>query len=238
MPHIAQTEERGIWAESALLYRKKLPLILTIVAGFVVLELIEEVSGKSIGSASGTVLWAVLAISVHASILNGSSSTFPSTQGIFGAFFWRYVVLAIPGFIAAMATVIMFDATGIAMIAAVLAYGLVTSIVLSIAGTWLPAVVAEGGDRSLGRAISRARETFRYVLLRLIVGCGVSLAAALCVTLLISTFVVFLGLDQSSAQGISPVTLIATAISMFAFAFTFVMLPVILSRAYLLSEKT
>jgi hypothetical protein len=228
----------GIWVETAHLYLQKLPLIVLMVVGFTALGAYDQIGGHSSGSSVSTVVWAFLAISVHASILNGSQSVFPQSRGVFGPFLWRSIVLAIPGVVVSLATLITLDITSNLTILIILpVYGLITTLVLSVAGTWLPAVVAEGGDRRLSVALTRGKRVFGYTLARLIVGCGATFTIAFGLFLILMTSASEIGLSKMKVGDISPFELAASAILYLSLAFVFVMLPVVLSRAYLIAEN-
>ena len=239
MSATAKAFQHGIWSETAHLYRQKLLLILTIVSGFLALEIFEQIGGHSFGSNVSTIAWAVLAISVHGTILNGSEQVFPKSRGVFVPFLWRTFALAIPGFsIAIIALMMMNSASELAVLAMLPIYGLVTALFLSLVGTWLPAVVADGGDRSLVAALRRGQHTFWYTLVRLLAGCGTILTSAFVGVVWLTTAAENWGWGARTVGTVSPFVLVTAAASYLVIAFAFVMLPVILSRAYLLAEKS
>ena len=238
MSATAPVFHNGIWSETAHLYRQKLLLILTIASGFLGLEIFEQISGKSFGSDVSTIAWAVLAISVHGTILNGSEQVFPKGRSVFGSFLWRTFVLAIPGFAIAILALMMMDVSSeLAVLAMLPIYGLVTALVLSLVGTWLPSVVADGGDRSLVAALRRGQRTYWYTLVRLLAGCGTILTSAFVGFILLTTAASNWGWGERTVGTVSPFALVTAAALYLVFAFAFVMLPVILSRAYLVAEK-
>jgi hypothetical protein len=230
--------ERGIWAETVRLYREKLLLILIITATFTAIEVFDQLRGDTSGGEVGVILWAFLAISVHASILNGSKSILPASGRVFTSFLWRSFVLSAPGIVGAVSVAVFLDIPKDLTIFVVMpAYGIISALVLSIAGTWLPAVVASGGDRSLQAAIGRGKLVFGYTLTRLCLGCGTSLTAAFGAVLGFSSICQSMGWDDNRVGAISPYYMVLIALFALIGGFAFVMLPVVLSRAYLLVEE-
>ncbi len=146
---------RGIWMETAVLYREKIALILLVAGGFAALDMVDQLRGDPIGGIANAVIWATLAISVHATVLNGSHAVLPNTRNVFFPFFWRSLVLAIPGVVVSFTAVVVTGHTSeIAIIMLLGLSGFTSAIVPSVAGTWLAAVVATNGDRSLSAALN------------------------------------------------------------------------------------
>jgi hypothetical protein len=84
--------------------------------------------------------------------------------------------------------------------------------------------------------LKRGRMVFSYSLSRLIAGCGSSFAVGFGIILIVVFVISSLGWNESTAGGISVFQVALSVISSLLFAFAFVMLPVVLSRAYLLAE--
>ncbi len=191
------------------------------------------------GSAS-SIAWLFLAISAHTKILKGRSG--PLTmykKGVFGPFLWRSAVFAI------LALLLLIPAAHFAEFGkgheswvgglAILMYFFVQTLLLSMWGTWLPAVVADG-DRSLAAANRRGRKVFSFVFSRLI-----GLSAALWISAALITFVltfiavlikhlitIEIGFDLEAVP-VWSVILVAVACQT-------VLVATILSRAYLIAE--
>lgn len=230
--------ERNLWRETAFRFWEAKPIIAVIVALFIGLSILESVRGGSTGNSGSMIAWAVLAMVVHNAILNGSKASW--SQGkFFWPFLWRSIALSLPGIAAVILFLISYrisDDRETMALSALPIYGAVTALVFSLWGTWLPSVVATGGNRSLAAATRRGRQTFLYVLLRMIVGCGVVAAAAFIFLIAASVLAEKAGLRLALSEELDLVQLLIEAFGYLAFAFNFVMLPVILSRAYLLAE--
>lgn len=214
-------------------------LVVLVVAILVMFDVIEAVSGKSRGSFVSTIAWAYLAIVVHNAILNKTSFS-GMRRGILWPFLWRSLVLSLPGILLAVLAVIYSGIpresaiTRLLLIAIV--YSVAESFVFAAMGTWLPAAVAERGNRAITAALRRGRLTFFYVLMRLYAGCGLFMLSAVTILIAIQILVNRLNIHFGLEQHVGSSEFALGAIGYLCVAFNFVMLPVILSRAYLIAE--
>lgn len=231
--------ERGLWRESLRNFILNFLLILCVVGTLVILSLAQDVFhlGTS-GNTGSTFAWIMLAIAIHATILKGQSGfSGVSSRANIGPFVGRAFAFAIVGLIGSMFTLPLVGDAGIEYIimAMLPAYGLIEATLLSKWGTCLPAVIAEG-DRSLSAAGKRGKVAFPYSFLRLLFCNGSVLAVSFIVLAIGIGHFSDNGSIWSQANGFNFAIFTLSIIFFLAFAFQTVMLPTVLSRAYLIAE--
>jgi len=223
--------KRGIWAEALLECWKNILFIMLIIVTFFVLAF----AGLPAWSIYAAYAW--LAIRIQASLLNGTNPSMLDVQRRYLPFIWRSIVLVLPSFAAktlisdTSGSVINIDSLHLAAAVATA----VTAIIFGIAGTWLPAVVAEGGIRTFTAAIERGRRVFGYSLFRFIVCCG-PIALAGMILVIESAWVSFDVAAKLGLMGFVVLSMISWVLMEFVNAFMIVMFTVILARAYQIAE--
>ena len=194
-----------------------------------------------------------LAVASHATILlkaTGYSALKSLDKKSFQRFMLRTGAIAIISLIPSL--VVLFAMIGlldgviasedamilIAIMVVLVVYGLITLILLSLIGTWMPAAIVADGS-NLKQAFLRGRKTIFYVMTRLIVGPGGNVALFLITLFLmpawvpdqISNYTIHLGVFQ-----ILPFDIALNGFANLVWATGTVLIAVVLSRAYLLGE--
>ena len=233
------TFERGLWAETAHNFKANLWVILAVIGALAAWGVAQDVIGSNGGSAT-TIIWLAVVIAVHSTILKGQPGFISLNQkGVFVGFLWRSFVFVAAGIIPALLTLPLSEnlAKGVWLLFVFLpAYGVSQALLLSIWGTWFPAVVADG-DKTLSAAWRRGKKTFTYVFARLIFGNGPIVVLAFGLLLLVLGQVESEGTVWSEAKGFDAVAFALQLFLITAFAFQFVMMATVLSRAYLIVES-
>ncbi|BDW88347.1 hypothetical protein [Thalassospira tepidiphila] len=194
-----------------------------------------------------------LAVASHATILrniSGYAALKELDKKAFQRFMWRTGAIAILGFIPSMAVlmavIVLLDGVIankdamilIAMMAVLVGYGVVTLLLLSLIGTWLPAAIVADGS-NLKQAFLRGRKTIAYVITRLLIGPGGNVLLFLITLFLlpvwvpdsISGYTIKLGVIQ-----LVPFDIVLNGFANLVWATGTVLIAVVLSRAYLLGE--
>lgn len=229
---------RGIWGDAAAQFWQNRYLIVALLVALALLDILGPSSGRAAMDMAGPALWAILAIAVFSAMLRGEALWTLSPE-IIGPFLWRVAILALPGLVAGFGVLQLalhrLAPQWVAGLTAA-AFGLVTALSLALAGTWLPATIAEGNAAGLRAALPRGRKTFGTTLWQLLISAGLPVLFA---------FAVLFG-GKALGQDIGPVitldarpgVLMIAARILFqaALAFAVVMVSVVLSRAYLIAE--
>lgn len=226
---------RGMWAEAAFRCSQKLPLILLIVPMVTTLDLINAANEEHSGILTSLV-WSVLAASVHNSILNGSNSLFPKLLSVLGVA-GGWLLLTIPGGIAMLITAAYLGSRDIDALIPSIAMGILTLPVVSYFGTVIPASVKGREEQAFDKVAARGKAVFGYTFTRLTVW----ICAALAAGYVIEAAAGYLGLPTSeettAATLLSPLSIVTTALSNCVYAYFVVLLAVILSRSYVIADR-
>ena len=229
--------ESGIWRNVISNCLLNWKLLLGTFAMLLVASIASEF-GMHTGGWLQIAVWMYLAVPAHHTALTGQGGLAAiNTRSINWGFIGRALALTFSGIVAAipLLTFIDTDDRELALGLFVFAYLIGELFVLSLFGTWLPAVVANG-DRRLAAALKRGIKTFWYVFFRLLLCSG---------ALLIGTLVVVTGIimatgqeDYWSASGnFQPLAAIGFALGMMALSINVVLVATILSRGYLKAEQ-
>ncbi len=164
--------ERNIWQESIHQYWRNRLIVLAIIALMILIYVFDEVRGGRTGSYASTIAMIPLSVGVYGTIINGRNSP-KAWSTSFVPLLWRSLVLDFPAFILVLTVVALtheylpnLDDFSIFFSAA--AYILTATVVFSLWGTWLPAVVAEKGKRSFFEATHRGKKTFKFTFGRML----------------------------------------------------------------------
>ena len=235
-----QKFERGLWTETTHNFRMNFWLIASVVGALLAWSLIQErfQVGRSGGSLSA-IIWVLVAMSVHATILRGKAGFAIHGENLFTPFLWRAFLFGGVGLAGMLLTIPLWpDLNRSLVIYPILAvYGFLETILLSKWGTWLPAVIANG-DKSFAAAGRRGSKTFGYVLSRLLFGVGSGFLASF---ILLAIMLVVLDTDGtlwSQEKGFYFLPTLAELIFFLTFSYQIVMVATVLSRAYLIAEST
>lgn len=233
------TFQRGLWAETAHNFKANLWVVLFVIGALIAWSIAQDMTGHTNGMVS-TIIWLVILIAVHSTILKGQPGFIALTQkGVFMGFLWRSILFFVLGLIPAFLTLPLSEKLGsdIWLLYVFLpAYGIGQALLLSIWGTWFPSVVADG-DKTLKAAWERGKKTFTYVFLRLIFCNGLIAASAFGVLIYFFANVESEGDTWSTAGGFDPVAIALQVSFITAFAIQFVMMATVLSRAFLIAER-
>ena len=228
---------RNIWSEAVHVSWENLSVIAFVVVALLLLLLASDYFGLSASATgiSSTVVWVILAIAGHATVLKGRSGLKSIENAVMMPFLYRTMGLVgltlIPVFIGIFLT-ISYGETAIYLTVLLIA-GISSILVLGKWGTWLPAVVA-GGDRSLRGAGKRGRTVFGFVVSRLLAGPGILTIVSF------GAYLFLIGwLDLQAVwtdEGPQIREILISLLFTISQAFVTVMTAVILSRAYLMTE--
>lgn len=231
--------DRGLLAETTINFHKNILLLAIVVVTLMVVTLFDARYPIVGVSAFSSIIWAILAMSVHATILKGLPGFVIHKEGrFFLPFLWRTLVFAGMAVVAMAIIVklwvqvepdyIIYPVLGI--------YALIEALLLSKWGTLLPAVIANG-DTKLATAGRRGSKTFFYVFLRLVFGVGLGYLAAFALLFVVSRYLGSAGIYWSLEFGFDFKTILIGLVFYFVFAYQIVMIATILSRAYLIAES-
>jgi hypothetical protein len=229
---------RNIWSEAVHVSWENLSVIALVVVALLLLLIVSDYFGLSASSTGigSTLIWILLAIAGHATVLKGRSGLKSIDNTVMMPFLYRTMGLIgltlVPVFIGIFLT-ISYGETAIYLTVLLIA-GISSILVLGKWGTWLPAVVA-GGDRSLRSAGRRGRTVFGYVVSRLLAGPGILTIASF------GAYFFLIGLFDLQAlvwtdEGPQIREILISLLFTISQAFVTVMTAVILSRAYLMTE--
>jgi hypothetical protein len=231
--------ETGIWRgmfSNAWMNRY---LVLAMIAALVIISVAGDLG---IASTSGIyvriLIWLYLALPAHHTALTGQSGLAKVNNRKFVlGFLGRAAALSIVGAIGFLPLISLVATLGKDAIVGifVIVYLATELVVLSLFGTWLPAVV-DDGDRGFGAAFRRGKRTFWFVFFRLLLCNGLLIFSAGVVLVLASEVS---GYDKiwTSGTGFHPIAALGTTFATGLFVLHVVMLATVLSRAYLIAEN-
>lgn len=227
--------ERGIWAEAAFRYWQKLPLIVLIVTAQSAIDLYNALKAEHSGFLS-SLIWSVLAASVHNSLLNGSNALFPKTIYVLGVA-GSWLALTIPGGFAMVIAALYLGSDELRAPIPYAIFVIITLFFASFFGTMLPAAVKGRDDQAFGKVAARGKLVFSYTFTRLIIWTCALVAANYAFDAATTLLSQSTSEHATAAGTLSPVNIAITLVSSTVGAYFFVLLAVILSRSYMVSER-
>jgi hypothetical protein len=233
------TAGRSIWQESIHQYWRNRLLVLTIIALMILVYVFDEIRGGRTGGYVSTIVMIPLAISIYGTVIDGRNNP-QAWSASFVPLLWRSFVLDFPAFVLALTAVLLtyeyFPSLGdLSILFSGAAYVLAATIILSLWGTWLPAVVAEQGNRSLSEATRRGKTTFKFTLGRMLACRSLELLSlVLAFVAIIASQHLGFNVETSRWNYSGGLAICATTTIIIVFMNT--MQNVILARAYLIAE--
>ena len=192
-------------------------------------------------------IWSYLAYAAHAAVLLPTPQDLTAVSGRVVGFALRTALLFFVAFFPFLFLVAFVATearpardpeilTGLALLFGMPLLGLASMLVLCLAGTLLPAYVADRG-RGLGAALSRARRQFFWTLGRMLIGPAIAYAGFMALLFLAPVLLGSDGvlLDESYVPDPALVVVLVAAFTVQSYAV--VMVAVVLSRAFLREES-
>lgn len=179
-------------------------------------------------------MWSVLAASVHNSLLNGSNALFPKTIYVLGVA-GGWLALTIPGELAMVIAALYLGSDELLAPIPYAIFVIITLFLVSYYGTIIPAAVKSVHDRV--KAVAMGKQLFGYTLARLTVWVCAAIAANYAVDAATTLLSKSTSEHATAANTLSPVNIAITVVSNTLGAYFVVLLAVILSRSYMISER-